>query len=65
MIMFGNVDDPVGAPEELIKDTAEAFDVSVEAVRAAIAYHDLNRDAIDAKLAADDAAARGGHPLTR
>lgn len=65
MITFGNVDDPVAATVDQIRDTAEAFDISIEAVRAAIAYYDLNRGAIDAKLAADEAAARGGRPLTR
>jgi hypothetical protein len=55
MIMFGDVDDPVDASEALIKDTAAAFAISVEAVHAALAYYDLNRGAIDAKIAANAA----------
>lgn len=53
--MYGDVDDPLDASEELIKDTAEAFVISVEAVRAALAYYELNRGAIDAKIAANAA----------
>jgi hypothetical protein len=65
MIMFGDVDDPLDASEELIAQTAEDYKISVEAVRAALAYYELSRGAIDAKLATDEAAARGGRPLTR
>jgi hypothetical protein len=65
MIMFGDVDDPTEASEELIAQTADDFRISVEAVRAALAYYALNRGAIDAKFAEDQAAARGGRPTTR
>lgn len=65
MMMFGDIDNPLEASEELIAETAENYGITVEAVRAAVAYYELNRGAIDAKLAADEAAAQGGRPLTR
>jgi hypothetical protein len=65
MIMFGDIDDPLEASEELIARTAEDYDITVEAVRAALAYYQLNRGAIDAKIATDQAAAQGGRPLSR
>jgi hypothetical protein len=63
MIMFGDVDDPTEASEKLISETAEGFRISVEAVRAAIAYFDLNRGAIDAKIATNSASYPNGRPL--
>jgi hypothetical protein len=65
MIMFGDVDDPLDASEELIAQTAENYRITVEAVHAALAYYELNRGAIDAKFAADQAAAQDGRSLTR
>jgi hypothetical protein len=55
MIMFGDVDDPTEATEELVEQTAKDFRISVEAVRAALAYYALNRGAIDAKIASNAA----------
>ena len=43
MIMFGDVDDPLQASDDLIAQTAEDSQISVEAVRAALAYYALNR----------------------
>jgi hypothetical protein len=55
MIMFGDIDDPLDASDELIAQTANDYDISVEAVRAALAYYELNRGAIDTKIAANAA----------
>jgi hypothetical protein len=55
MIMFGDVNDPLEASENLIAQTAADYVISVEAVRAALAYYELNRGAIDAKIAANAA----------
>jgi len=64
MIMFGDVDDPLEASEELIAQTAEEYAITVDAVRAALAYYELNRGAINAKFAANRTAVQGGRPLT-
>ena len=57
--------DPPEASEELIAETAENFNISTEAVRAALAYYDLNRAAIDAKFVEDLAAGQGRQPVPR
>ncbi|MBI3979903.1 MAG: hypothetical protein HY331_17145 [Chloroflexi bacterium] len=36
--------------------TAEAYDVPLQAIEAALAYYEKHRSAIDARLAANDAA---------
>jgi hypothetical protein len=59
MIMFGDVDDPLDASESLIAQTADDYQISVEAVRAALAYYELNRGAIDAKIASNAAPSAG------
>ena len=65
IVMFGGVADVLDASEEVIQQTADGFGVSVEAVHASLAYYELNRFAIDAKIQLDSTAARGGRSLSR
>ena len=45
-----SLDDPLRATEEQILDTADAYDLPVVAVRAALAYYKHNRRYVDALI---------------
>ena len=51
MIAKGNIDDPTLASDGLIAQTAADYEITEVAVRAALAYYEKNRAAIDTRLA--------------
>ena len=56
MIAEGDIDDPTEASDELVALTAADYEIPEIAVRAALAYYEENRAAIDTRLAINAAA---------
>lgn len=57
MIAEGDIDDPTQASDELVALTAVDYEMPEIAVRAALAYYEANRAAIDTRIAINAAVA--------